>query len=272
VLFFKLSTAMLVIVLLIIEAGATAIGIAVGHRSRRQPSANREPVGVVQATLLGLVGLLLAFGLSMAVGRYETRRELIVDEANDIGTTYLRAQTLNEPYRTESLESLRTYTEAAEKLSTLVPDSQRFRTVASEMESVQRTLWNLAGQAIQAAPLDSAPRLYVETLNSMIDVHSERTASLRNRVPTPVTVLLVVGSAVALAALAMYLTMLGRGLLTSLVATAVVVLILFVSFDLDRPERGFIVIPNTPLVEQSESMQAPPAFIPAGSSADEVGS
>lgn len=267
-----MSTAVLVIVLLAIEAGATAVGIAVGHRSHRRTDANREPVGVVQATLLGLVGLLLAFGLSMAVGRYETRRTLIVDEANDIGTTFLRAQTLGEPYRSASLEALHTYADAAVRLSTLVPDSRQFRAVASEMDSIQRTLWNLAGQAVRAAPVDTAPRLYLETLNSLIDVHSERTASLRNRVPTPVTVLLVLGSAIALAALSMYLTMLGRGFATSLVATAVVALILFVSFDLDRPERGFIVIPNTPLVEQRDSMQAPAAFIPAGSSATGAGS
>jgi hypothetical protein len=77
-------------------------------------------------------------------------------------------------------------------------------------------------------------------------------------------VLLVVGSATALAALALYLTMLGRGLVTSLVSAAVVALILFVSFDLDRPERGFITIPNRALVDQRSAMEMPPAFDPNG--------
>ena len=54
-------------------------------------------MGSLQTALLGFVGLILAFGLALAVGRYETRRAIVVAEANAIGTTYLRAQTLAEP-------------------------------------------------------------------------------------------------------------------------------------------------------------------------------
>lgn len=259
-----MSTAVLILVLIVIEAGATALGILIGRRIRHRPSANREPIGVVQATLLGLVGLLLAFGLTMAVGRYEMRRDLIVNEANTLGTTYLRAQTLGEPFRTASLGALTEYADAVVSLSEAVPDSRRFRDVSTEIDVLQRRLWDQAGQAVTAAPQDTAPRLYLESLNELIDVHTERASSLRNRVPTPVMVLLVVGSATALAALALYLTMLGRGLVTSLVSAAVVALILFVSFDLDRPERGFITIPNRALVDQRSAMEMPPAFDPNG--------
>ena len=257
-----MSTAVLIIVLVVIEVGATALGIVIGRRIRQRPSANHEPVGVVQTTLLGLVGLLLAFGLTMAVGRFEMRRDLIVKEANTLGTTFLRAQTLEEPFRSASITSLTTYGDAVVSLSEVVPDSRRFRSTAAEIETLQRTLWDLAGQAVTAAPEATAPRLYIETLNELIDVHAERANSLRNRVPSPVTVLLVLGSAVALATLALYLTMLGRGLVTSLVSAAVVALILFVSFDLDRPSRGFITIPNRALVEQRASMDPPLAFDP----------
>ena len=62
---------------------------------------------MLQAALLGLVALILAFGLSMAVGRHDSRRAAVVTEANAIGTTYLRAQTLKEPMRSESLERTR---------------------------------------------------------------------------------------------------------------------------------------------------------------------
>jgi hypothetical protein len=129
-----------------------------------------------------------------------------------------------------------------------------------DTEALQRELWSLAGTAVSADPVDSAPRLYVETLNEMIDAHSDRVASLRNRVPLTVLALQVFGSAIALGALALYLALLGRGLLTSLVATVVVLLILFVSFDLDRPNRGLITVPDQPLVEARASMDPPPAF------------
>ena len=55
------------------------------------------------------MALVLAFGLTMAVGRYDQRRAAVVDDANAIGTTYLRAQTLHEPIRSESLELLGCY-------------------------------------------------------------------------------------------------------------------------------------------------------------------
>ena len=129
--FFRLSTLALVVVLLVIVGGAVAAGMAIGHRMRSRPEANREPVGVVQGTLLGLVGLLLAFGLTMAVGRYDTRRALVVQEANDIGTTFLRAQLLSEPYRTTSLDLLAEYGDAAVDLAEQVPDSSASRTTPS---------------------------------------------------------------------------------------------------------------------------------------------
>ena len=72
----------------------------------------------------------------------------------------------------------------------------------------------------------------------------------------------VAGSAIAVAVLAAYLALLGRSVITSLLAATVVVVILFVSFDLDRPQRGFITVPFTALVEAREAMDAPPAAGP----------
>ena len=77
----------------------------------------------MQAALLGLVGLLLAFGLSLAVSRYEDRRANVVHEANAIGTTYLRAQTLAEPVRSRSMDLLVGYTRSAIRVSDEVPGS-----------------------------------------------------------------------------------------------------------------------------------------------------
>ena len=72
-------------------------------------------------------------------------------------------------------------------------------------------------------------------------------------------VLNVAGSAIALGVLALYLTMLGKPLATSVLAAAFVVLILFVSFDLDRPQRGFITVPSGPLEDVRALMDDPPA-------------
>ena len=101
--FFSLDSWELGLILFAVVVGAAVLGVAAGRYLRQHSAALREPFGVLQAALLGLVGLILAFGLSLAVGRHETRRAAVVDEANAIGTTYLRAQTLAEPVRDRSL-------------------------------------------------------------------------------------------------------------------------------------------------------------------------
>jgi hypothetical protein len=239
--------------------GTTALGVFLGHRVRHLSETLKEPFGVLQAALLGVVGLLLAFGLSLAVSRYEDRRANIVREANAIGTTYLRAQTLTEPVRGRSLDLLVSYTRTAIHLSDHVPGSGEARAAAAREAQIQRRLWRLAGEALERAPTASAPRLYVETLNEMIDNENARVASLGNRVPTAVLVLEVLGSALALGLLGAYLVIVGRGVLAISLASALVAFLLLVTADLDRPTRGMIRVPDGTLKQQLASMERPPA-------------
>lgn len=255
--FFRLSTPSLGLLLIVVLAGSVVVGVLAGRRLRDRPGTRHETAGVIQATLLGLVGLLLAFGMSMAVGRYESRRALVVQEANDIGTAYLRAQLLVEPESSQSTQLLAEYTDAVIVLANVVPDTESYRAAVADIEAVQTQLWTRAIDAISADPTGTGPRLYVETLNDTFDTHTSRVASLGNRVPTPVFMLLVVGSAVAVGALAFYLTLLGKGLATSLITAVVVLIILFVSFDLDRPRRGFIKVPDAVLVQLRDSFDQP---------------
>src|SRR5690348_8101724 len=85
-LLFRLNTPALSIVVATIVLGTTLVGVGVGRYLRERSEGFREPFGVVQAALVGFVALILAFGLTMAVGRYEARRAAVVDEANTIGT------------------------------------------------------------------------------------------------------------------------------------------------------------------------------------------
>lgn len=101
-LFFSLSDWALALVVLAVVAGATGAGVLLGRYLRKHSETLREPFGVLQGALLGVVALVLAFGLTLAVGRYEDRRAAVVAEANAIGTTYLRAQLLAEPVRDRS--------------------------------------------------------------------------------------------------------------------------------------------------------------------------
>ena len=147
--FFRLSSVELGLILFAIVLGTTVLGIVVGRRRGRTETL-REPFGVVQAALLGLVALILAFSLTMAVGRYDARRAAVVDQANTIGTTYLRAQTLHEPIRTRSLDQLERYTDSV--LSASVPGSAEMEAAVVEGSRLQRSLWGLAGEALAGWP------------------------------------------------------------------------------------------------------------------------
>ncbi len=258
-LFFSLSSWTIALILFAVIVGTTAVGLVAGAFLRRRGNAPHEPFGVLQGATLGIVALLLAFGLSLAIGRYEARKAAVVNDANTIGTTYLRAQTLAEPVRTRSLDLLRRYTDAAIELTGDVPGSAEMDRTAAAQGALQRRLWSLAGQALDDAPVASAPRLYADSLNAMIDQQTVRIAGLNSRVPSTVLLLEVVASALALGLLALYLALLGRPPVAVLVAAVLVTMLLFVTFDLDRPTRGLVTIPDTPLASLRASMALPPA-------------
>jgi hypothetical protein len=258
-LFFSLDSWELGLLIFAVIGGATAVGVVVGRYARRQPDAYREPIGVLQGALLGVVGLILAFGLSLAVGRYQDRRAHVVDDANTIGTAYLRAQTIAEPQRSASLDLLRRYNDLAIQLTYEVPGTAAIGRTAADQGRIQQDLWRLAGQALNREPVASAPRLYLDSLNAMIDQQTVRLAGLGNRVPDAVLWLELLGAAFALGLLALYLSMLGRGVVPVFGAAVLVSLLVLVTFDLDRPTRGLIKVPATPLLVERATMSLPPA-------------
>src|SRR4051794_28280694 len=155
ILFFRLTSLELGILLFGGMLGATALGAFLGRRVRHRSDTLKEPFGVLQAALLGVVGLLLAFGLSLAVSRYEDRRANVVSEANAIGTAYLRAQTLAEPARGRSLRLLVHFARTAVGVSDHVPGSAPQRAAVAEEARMERPLWALAGHELDRAPTAS---------------------------------------------------------------------------------------------------------------------
>ena len=236
--FFRLSSLELGLLIFGIVLGTTLLGAFVGSRLRAHAETLREPFGVIQAALLGLVALILAFGLTMAVGRYDQRRAAVVDDANAIGTTYLRAQTLREPLRTRVARPARALHGCQHRALELGAGQRSLCAAIAEGERLQRFSGASAGEALAGSPTDSAPRLYVETLNEMIDMQTVRVSALNNRVPSAVLQIRVIGAAVGLGLLALYLAILSRGVVTVVLAAAFVSILLLITFDLDRPTRG----------------------------------
>ena len=185
--FFRLNSWALGLILFAVVLGATALGVVLGRSLRHLKDDLREPFGVLQGVPARCRRAHPGLRARVGRGRYEARRAAVVDEANAIGTTYLRAQTLAEPVRSRSLALLTDYTDTRISLSHSVPGSPQARQVIAQGEAFLRELWTLGGQALDAAPIHSAPRLYIESLNETIDMDNVRVSSLSNGVPGEVS-------------------------------------------------------------------------------------
>ena len=187
----------------------------------------------------------------MAASRFEVRRGLVLDEANAIGTTYLRAALLPEPHRTEIRALLRDYVdlrlEAAQPGMT-VPARER-------SEEVQGRLW---AQAVSVGEKKPTPitGLFIQSLNEVIDLHAKRvTMGMRNHIPITIWGALYLTAILATAGVGYH------GGLTSPIRTlatlALVVIfsgILWLIADLDRPQEGLLKVSQQAMVDLRKSL------------------
>ena len=134
---------------------------------------------------------------------------------------------------------------------------------SAEESRIQRGLWRLAGQSLNAHPVATAPRLYVDSLNEMFDDQNARLAGLNNRVPNAVLALELFGAALALGLLAFYLSLLGKGL-APIVAAAFVVSALSISAASRRPTSPVGVGTAALLISVTASGRCPASLRSAG--------
>jgi Protein of unknown function (DUF4239) len=229
---------LLFIFLFVFYAIALEIGFRLASRSREKedPDLHEQAVGVRDGVIV-LLSLLLGFTLALALPRYDLRRQLIVDEANAIGTTDLRAQMLAEPARSKTLDLLRNYVDARVEFSETggVPGASDAATARSH--ELQAQLWTQAKDAAAASPTPITS-IYVSSLNDTIDLEAKRVAARRARVPISIWIMLFLLS--ILACLSFGFSLRRRFLLSMIVAPLMISIVMALIADLDTPNRGFI--------------------------------
>lgn len=242
--------------------GFGEFGYRVGSRVRQRLGEDPEKVvSTLQGALLALVGLLLAFTFGMANSRFEARKELVVREANDIGTTWLRTALLPDPERTQSRNLLQAY--LSERIDFYENRDRSTDPAVLEAFLASSTrrldaLWAEATRAADRSRGDHMVALYVESLNASIDTHSSRVAAARNHVPETTLLLLAALTAGSAWSVGHSAGLSGkRHFLTTTTFNLLIVLVIVVVLDIDRPRRGWIRVSQRPLVELLESM--PPA-------------
>jgi hypothetical protein len=247
--------AVFVIVSLLLLTLAEA-GCRCGLASRqRNPGAAAGHSGSVLGAVLGLLGLLLGFSFAMAVGRYDVRRALLLDESNAIGTTWLRADFLPAPHNQEVKVLLERYTRL--KLEDGKAMSARDATTRSQAQiaEIHKALWAHADAAVAEKP-SPVTVSFVTTLNETIDLDASRKAAMLNHVPGGVWLLLLMVAGCGAWASGYssgtdgLRSAFNRGVFPILIAIVITLIA-----DIDRPQKGLIGLSQQPLQDLLESMQ-----------------
>lgn len=150
--------------------------------SRREPET--RGVGTVASAIFALLGLLIAFSFSGAASRFDMRRTLIVQEANDIGTAYLRLDLLPQPARGELQEVFRQYLDARLDAYRAVPDLKRVDAALARSDVLRERLWTRSVAESQRSASTAATMLLLPALNAAFDTASIRLSSTKEHPPS----------------------------------------------------------------------------------------
>ena len=255
-LFYYVDAGIIVVALLLVLVAALEVGYRLGRRARlNSDETSKSQSGTIEGAVIGVLALLLAFTLSMSITRYDTRRQLVLEEANSIGTTYLRSKLLPAPYATQAADLLRQY--VANRLDFYDDrlDAAQLQQTNDRATQLQGQLWAIAMAASAQDNRSLSTSLFVQSLNDTIDLQATRLAATRSIVPETVVLLLLM-VAVATAAIVGYNSGLSsrRHLFAGIILIVLIALIIWVLIDLDRPARGLILISQQSMIDLQQTL------------------
>jgi hypothetical protein len=245
--------------LYLVTAGLVLLSAEAGWRLgdyiRRQPKhATDAPIGAVVGSMLGLLAFLLAFTFGLGASRYDTRKELVLQEANAIGTTYLRAETLPEPQSSDIRNLLREY--AALRVGGLT--SIMTPEVMARSSTLHERLWADAVAATEKNPGSILGGLFIQSLNDVIDLHETRVTAGRNRIPESIWIVLYIVTVFTMAAVGYQFGLTGeRSWTVTILLALVLAAVMFLIADLDQPQRGLLQVSQQAMIDLVNQI-APP--------------
>lgn len=241
----------ILIVLLAIE-----VGYRMGCQARRRSRDEKEsPVSAMAGSILGLLAFMLAFTFGIVADRYDARKELVREEANAIGTAYLRSTFLPEADRSAAAALFKDYVDQR-LIAVRSREADRMRKAMAEADRIQQALWTMAVAHARTDMNSDVAALYVEALNAVIDIHALRVAIVW-QVRIPLAIWLVLYALILLGMLAIgYQTGIAdskRSFSMPLLAIAFSLVIALIS-ALDHAESGIIPVSQKPLEDLQSSM------------------
>jgi hypothetical protein len=239
--------------ILVLQEVGWRIGV---RRAAADAEGARAGLGAVEGAVFGLMGLMIAFTFSGAAGRFETRRQLIVEEANAIGTAYLRLDLLPAEAQPKLREQFRRYVDERLEVYRKLPDVVAAREALARSIALQGEIWAAAVDAVGGSP--QATMLLLPAINAMIDITTTRTVALQTHPPAVIYGMLgLIALACALLAGHGMAGARSRSWVHVVGFAAILTLTFYVILDLEHPRVGLIRIDavDQVLVDVRQSMR-----------------
>lgn len=242
--------AMLAIVVVLLLA--FEVGRWLGRRRPAVQAARKLHAANVLSGMLTLLAFMLAFSFGIAESHFSTRRQIVLDEANAIGTTYLRSKYLPEAQSRQAQRLLLEYVDQR----ILQNDFETTVKARARSEALQTELWQVAVALEERNPNSEFAGLFVASLNQMIDLHQSRvTTAMEHRLPLVIMLALYVVATLTLLVMGYSSGLGGTGdaLLTMSVVLAIAVMLALI-IDLDRPIQRSFGVSQQALVDVRDSL------------------
>jgi hypothetical protein len=223
------------------------------YRRTKNPGKDLADIGAINGTLLGLLGLLLAFTFSMASSRFDARRALVIEEANDIGTVILRTDIYPDSVRQLLRNNLKSYVEARIFFYQSGMDQNKIVQASLSTDSIAKQIWSIVASYAKLDNITTRTSELIPALNAMIDVVTSRKAAGEATIPDSIMYFLFILCASSAFLLGYdnkkkidWIVVMGLGIMLSATVFTIV--------DLDRPRSGLISMdkPNEKIIELRE--------------------
>jgi len=235
---------------------AQEAGLRLGRRRLAEGESARTGLGAIDGAVFGLMGLLVAFAFHGAASRFDARRALVIQEANDIGTAYLRLDLLPAPAQPKLRDLFRRYVDTRIEVYHRLPDAASAREALGRADGLQREIWKASVEAARDAP--QATMLLLPAVNAMIDVTTARTMAIQTH--PPLIVFAMLGFLALACALLAGFGMAGttsRSFLHVVGFAAILTVTVYVILDYEFPRVGIIRLDSADqlLVDARASMR-----------------
>lgn len=259
----SLSVQTIIVLFAVVSLVCYEVGFRLGRWWQdREPGEQEGPTGVIVGGLLGLMAFLLAVTMGMASDRFDTRRGMVVADADAIRASYLQADYLPPAAGTELQALLREYVPL--RISS-VDQAQVLANIQRSRE-LQRQMWAIQAAAAQSGYNPDLLSALGDSLTELVNVGENRViAGLYARIPDSIVLLLLGGSALSLAMLGYSAGLTRRrSLLSAVVLIVALGAVTTLVVDLDRPQDGFVRVSQQPLIELQRVIEAQAASSPSG--------